>query len=314
MNSTNGIATGWRAAPVTRLVAVLLLIQLAVLLAVLPAVLPAFLVGCGRTTPDEAARQRVLQHNLAAPALLPAATLDSLLSAEADLPAADRIGLWARRFLAAGTSEYRFGLAEGGYAREGMLVDDAHHDCVSLLYRSSELARSRDHRDAILIALATRFAGASLDSLVDAQGRVDYDHPEHLDYSLDMIRSGLWGRDATAQLSGAMVDSVGSARYPAGGFSFVPTAALRPAELHEGDIAWLVLSTTDPSARALRDEHGLVIGHIGLIITSEGRSWLVHAARSDLPGWYSGGRIVKVPVEVYLERVERFGGLIVTRF
>ncbi len=42
--------------------------------------------------------------------------------------------------------------------------------------------------------------------------------------------------------------------------------------------------------------------------------WLVHAARSDLEGWYEGGTVVKVPLADYLARVDRFSGLIVTRF
>ena len=242
------------------------------------------------------------------------ATMDSLLAAESTLSASERVGLWARRFLDDDDSRYLFGLKPGGYVAEGLLVSDHAHDCVSLMYRATELARSGSSDAALRLALATRFAGAPLDSLIDDEGRVDYERPEHLDFSLDMIRSGHWGHDITASLSGAVPDAEGTARYPAGSFSFVPKTALVESELREGDIVWLVLDPEHEGARRLRDEYGLAIGHIGLIILEEGRPWLVHAASNSLEGCYEGGRVVKVALGEYLRRVERFAGVMVTRF
>lgn len=254
------------------------------------------------------------QRNLGETALFAAEAIDSILSAERTLATAERLGRWARRFLADPDSEYRFGLKDGGYVSEGLLVSDHRQDCVSLLYRSCELARARDHEDALRLALSTRFPGAPLDSLVDATGRVDYDRPEHLDYSLDMIRSGHWGADITPNLDGAAPDSAGSARYAPGSFLVVPESALDTRELREGDVLWFVLDPTHEGARRLRDEHGLVIGHIGLLIIENDTVRLVHAASSDLPGEYEGGRVVSVSLTAYLERVERFGAVMVTRF
>jgi len=242
------------------------------------------------------------------------ARMDSLLSLESALPVAERVGLWARRFAAAGNSRYLFGLAEGGYAKEGLLVEDRALDCVSLTYRVSELARAVDSEDALRIALATRFAGSEFDSIVDGEGRADYDRREHLDYSLDMIRSGHWGRDITLELSGRQQDGRGSSRYAADSFFFVPKRNLVESELREGDIAWLVLNPRNEAALRLRVEQGLVIGHIGIVIVKEGRPWLVHAASSPLEGHYEGGRVVEIPLAEYLARVNRFYGLIVTRF
>ncbi|MBM4118962.1 hypothetical protein FJ251_14745 [bacterium] len=247
-------------------------------------------------------------------ALFAPAAMDSILAAEQTLPTRARIGRWARRFLADPASEYRFGLKPGGYVAEGLLVSDHRQDCVSLLYRCCELARARDHEDALRIALATRFAGAPLDSLTDAEGRVDYDRPEHLDYSLDMVRSGHWGADVTASLSGARPDPVGSSRYPAGSFLAVPEAALVADELNEGDIVWFVTDPTHPGARKQREELGIVIGHIGIVVVEKGERRLIHAASSALPGEYTGGRIESVPLSTYLARVERYGSGIVTRF
>ncbi|MEZ4396211.1 MAG: hypothetical protein R3C71_04845 [Candidatus Krumholzibacteriia bacterium] len=247
-------------------------------------------------------------------ALQAAAGTDSLLALEQGLPTGERIGRWARRFLADPASEYRFGLKEGGYVAEGLLVSDHRQDCVSLLYRCTELARASDADDALRVALATRFAGAPLDSLVDSAGRVNYDRPEHLDYSLDMVRSGHWGVDITSTLTGAAADSVGSSRYPAGSFEEVPEAALQVKELREGDIVWFVLDPAHPAARKLREDHGLVIGHIGIVVVEGEERRLIHAASSPLPGEYAGGRVVWVPLATYLARVERYGAVIVTRF
>jgi len=277
-------------------------------------VVPALLVaGCAAPPAGKAALARALAAN-AAHQLHAPAVMDSLLAAERGLSTARRVGLWARRFLADPDSEYRFGLAPGGYAAEGLLAGDHRPDCVSLLYRATELARAADHRDALRLALATRFAGAAADSAVDAAGRVDYDRPEHLDYSLDMIRAGHWGQDVTATLSGARPDSAGSARYAPGSFQYIPAGVLDPRQLREGDVVWLVLNPAHAAARRLREEHGLVIGHIGLIIEEKGRILLVHAASSGLEGVYEGGRVVSVPLDLYLERVDRFAGVVVTRF
>jgi hypothetical protein len=150
--------------------------------------------------------------------------------------------------------------------------------------------------------------------VVDAAGRVDYDRPEHLDFSLDMIRSGHWGRDVTPQLTGAVPDSAGTSRYPAGSFLTVPGQELVESELREGDVAWLVLDPTHEAAGRLRREYGLAIGHIGIVVLEDGRPWLVHAASSDLDGWYEGGTVVTVPLKVYLERVERYSAVMITRF
>ena len=207
-----------------------------------------------------------------------------------------------------------FGPNADGYVAERDLVRDHRQDCVSLLYRCTELARARDHRDAIAVALATRFAGADPDSVVDAEGRVDYDNPAHLDYSLDMIRSGHWGTDVTMRVGTAEPDTVGTSRYPARSFSYVPKAKLDPAALREGDMCWFVLDPGVASARKLRDTYGLVIGHVGLVIVEDGQPWLVHAAVSGLSGWYEGGTVVKVPLTEYLGRVERFTGVMITRF
>ncbi|MEZ4386257.1 MAG: endonuclease/exonuclease/phosphatase family protein [Candidatus Krumholzibacteriia bacterium] len=260
------------------------------------------------------ALQRVAAFNLAVADVFAASVVDSLLAAERDLPVATRVSRWAWRLAAAGGTTYRFGLAAGGYADAGRLLPGREYDCISLIYRVSELARARDGREALAIALATRFAGAPADSVVDAEGRVRYDHPSHLDYSVDMIRSGHWGDDVTDRLAGARPDPQGTARYAAGTVAVVPADSLRTDELRDGDLVWFVLSASDPPAAALRRDHGLWVGHAGVVVVRDGMVWLVHAASRPLPGWYDAPGVVRVPLAVYLARVERYDGLMVTRF
>jgi len=148
------------------------------------------------------ARAAVAQRAAGGSRLMNPAVEDSVLAAEFDRPTAAKVGLWARRFAAAPAVEYLFGPKPGGYVAEGDVVSDRRQDCVSLLYRVGELARARSARDAVSWALRTRLAGADINTASDGKGRLDYDDPAHLDFSLDMIRTGLWGRDVTASLAG----------------------------------------------------------------------------------------------------------------
>ncbi len=241
---------------------------------------------------------------------------------EPGLSTGQRVGYWARCFLDQGSSAYCFGLADEGYVKRGLLVADGAMDCVSFVYRCTELARAGSDSAALWQALQTRFAGADLALLVDAAGRVDYDSPRHLDFSVDMVRSGLWGRDITGTLTGAVQDEETTLRSAplnpqeqaaAGVFTYVPSGALQPGQLQEGDIAWLVLNPEHPGARTLRKEYGLVIGHLGVIVRRGEDALLVHAAASPLPGAYEKSGVVSVPLAEYLRRVDKFAGVMVTR-
>ena len=276
--------------------------------------LAVLMLAVGLNAAAPGALDRAVDLNLGVPDLASPAVLDSLLAAERDLPTAARAGRWARRYLIWGEATYTFGLADSGYAARGLLVPGSRHDCISLLYRTTELARAADARHAVELALSLRFAGADPDSVVAPDGRVDYDRPEHLDFSVDMIRSGRWGRDVTADLTGAVPDREGSDRYAPGTVTYVPTSALAADQLREGDLVWLVLDPANDRARELRERYGLIVGHVGMVIVEDGAPWLVHAASKTLPGWYDQPGVVKVPLCEYLARVERYRGVIVTRF
>jgi hypothetical protein len=56
------------------------------------------------------------------------------------------------------------------------------------------------------------------------------------------------------------------------------------------------------------------VGHAGIVVTRESEPWLVHAASRPLPGWYDAPGVVAVPLVTYLQRVDRYDAVMVTRF
>jgi len=254
-----------------------------------------------------------MQRNLQRAVSFPEALLDSCVSAWRSQPLGERVARWAAFFLERQQTQYLFGLKPGGYVAESLLVQDFRQDCVLFSYRCSELARAASARDALLWALATRFATAALDSVVSSTGGVNYDHRAHLDYSLDIVRSGHWGRDVTCDVGLAVNDSVGTSRYPAGSFAYIPTAQLRLERLADGDLLYFVFDEKNPRGKKMRQEYGLVIGHQGIVQRLGNTVTVIHAAQSDLSGEYRGNRIVRVPLATYLRRVDSFKGIIVTR-
>lgn len=257
--------------------------------------------------------ERLVARNMTASVSFPESVLATNIEAWRALPVGERIARWAELYLERDETSYLFGLKEGGYVAESLLVQDYKQDCVLFSYRCSELAQAASPRDAVLRALETRFAGAVGGAVVAPTGGVDYDAEAHLDYSLDIVRSGFWGRDVTVDIGVAQVDSVGTSRYPAGSFSYIPTGGLRLERFEDGDLLYFVFDESNTRGRKMRAEYGLVIGHQGIARRRGADVDVIHAAISDLAGEYSGNRVVRVPLRTYLERVESFKGVIVTR-
>ena len=262
---------------------------------------------------DSVRLERLVARNLGTPASLPESLIAVNMAAWRELPIGERIARWAELFLQRNETSYLFGLKEGGYVAESLLVQDYKQDCVLFSYRCSELARAASPRDAVLRALDTRFAGGRASRVVTASGAVDYNDDAHLDYSLDIIRSGIWGRDVTEEIGVAVRDSVGTNRYPAGSFSYIPTRSLRLERFADGDLLYFVFDESHPRGKKMRQEYGLVIGHQGIARRRDRDVDVIHAAISDLAGEYDGNRVVRIPLRTYLERVESFKGVIVTR-
>lgn len=256
--------------------------------------------------------ERMVQFNLDNGHVLPSVLIDAQMREVADLSLGERIGAWADLFYQRGDANYRFGLSDGGYVEEGRLVNDFSTDCILFLYRTTELGRTTSAREAVDFAYGTRFAGASLEGAVRADGRVNYDDPVHLDYSIDMIRSGIWGQEITEQIGETERDLTGTSRYPAGTIKYVPKAKLAYDALKSGDLVYFVTDEKTKKGASVR-EHGAVIGHVGVIKVEDGQPYLIHPASAALAGVYEGGKLVKVLLKTYLERVESFKGVAATR-
>jgi hypothetical protein len=255
---------------------------------------------------------RMLARNLAPAVSLPTPLIEQHMQEWRDRPVGARIALWADLFRARGDATYRFGLLEGGYVADGLLVQDFKPDCVLFFYRCTDLARSSPAPQAILRALESRFGGAT-PAPVDSLGRVDYDNAAHIDFSLDIVRSGRWGRDVTREVGVAIADAAGTSRYPAGSFEYIPSAQLREHNLRDGDHLFFVLDEASQRGRKLRTEYGLVVGHQGIAHIVGDEVYVIHAASKDLPGVYTGNQVVRVLLRTYLERVDSHKGLLVTR-
>lgn len=278
-------------------------------------VLSAMIAPISRSDDSEALLARfetMVRFNLDNREVVPSARLDSLANAWSGMPLGDRVAAWARWFLARGDARYLYGRDPGGYVTEGRLCQDFATDCVLFMYRTTELARSSSAREAVQFAFGTRFYGASVDRAVRSDGRVDYDDPAHLDFSEEMILSGVWGADVTAECGAALRDTVGSSRVPPDTLRFLPTAAIDETKLKSGDIAWFIGDETAPGAADKRRE-GTMIHHLGIIARDGDRVVLIHPALHPLPGIYEHAGVVEVPLATYLSRVSRFKGILVTR-
>lgn len=258
------------------------------------------------------ALDRLLARNQDAACSLPSAEIRQHMEAWREFPVGKRIALWASLFQKRGDTTYLFGLKKEGYVAEGLLVQDFKPDCVLFFYRCTDLARAETPREAVLQGLESRFQGAAA-SPVDANGRVDYENSAHLDYSMDIVRSGVWGRDVTGEVGMAVTDSIGTSRYPAHSFEYIPSSQLRMDRLLDGDHLFFVLNEASDRGQRMRQKYGLVVGHQGIVMREDDQVYLIHAASKDLPGVYEGNQVVKVLLRTYLDRIESHKGVLITR-
>jgi len=256
--------------------------------------------------------EKMIRFNVDGPHARPAAEIDSLMARFAPLPVGERIAAWADYFWHSGDATYLCGLDPQGYVKQGRLVDDDQTDCILFFYRTTELGRSSSALEAVQFAFGTRFYGASLEDVVKPDGRVDYETPVHLDYALDILRSGYWGTEITGTLGETVADEAGTSRYPAGTVRYVPKAKVVLDRLQTGDILFLVTDENHAAGKSVRAA-GDLIGHLGIIKVESGTPFLIHAAAKGIEGVYPGGKVEKVPVATYLDRVETFKGVMATR-
>lgn len=216
-----------------------------------------------------------------------------------------KIAYWAESFV--GTPYDTDPL--GKYVREARIVADDAVDCMYLTFRSVELAMSNVPEDAVENALNLRFSSKGK----IAGGRVS-NYDDRFEYGEDMIDSGKWGREITANLGKTLLIEGSSERnevliIPRDEFAMVAkmSAVEQRSPLKDGDIIFFI---KEPSNRVV----GEIVGHIGIISIKAGVPYLIHASgRKDTPGSKGSGIVKSVILREYLENM-KFIGARVTRF
>jgi hypothetical protein len=211
-------------------------------------------------------------------------------------PTGERIAYWAERFM--GIPYDRD--PQGIYVTKAVIVADEEVDCMYLTFRAVELSLSRTPEEAIQIALDKRFhhRGVLQDGKV-----VNYE--DRFQYGEDMIQSGKWGKEVTAEI-GRTARIQGSRGYDF--YEVLPPheIARKKGRLRSGDILFFFKA---PEKRMV--EEG--VGHIGIVKVerkdSEKAIFLIHAGGTKS----SGGTVRKVLLMDYLS-VMPFVGVKVSRF
>ena len=214
-------------------------------------------------------------------------------------PIGEKIVFWAERFI--GTPYDMDPLGE--YVSKATIVADERVDCMYLTFRVAELALSRTPEEAIQIALEKRFHSKG----VLKNGRVvNYD--DRFEYGEDMIESGKWGREVTAEI-GKVTKIMGSR-----GKDFVDVLSSQALltglkNLKSGDI---IFFATKPEKRKV----GEIIGHMGFIKVGKRTDdpktrdvYLIHASGTKR----KGGEVKEVLLKDYLSKMG-FTGVKITRF
>ncbi len=103
----------------------------------------------------------------------------------------ERIAYWAEKFVGTPYDED----PQGIYVTRKAIVADDRVDCMYLVFRSVELALSSSPVEATQIALEKRFHTQG----IIINGRV-INYEDRFAYGEDMIFSGKWGKEITAQI------------------------------------------------------------------------------------------------------------------
>jgi hypothetical protein len=215
------------------------------------------------------------------------------------LPLGKRIAYWAGRFVGTPYDTDPLGL----YVRTNRIVADEKVDCMYHTFRSVELAQSGTPGEAVDRALDLRFIsrGKLAAGLV-----TNYD--ERFEYGEDMVTSGKWGKNITAEL-GAAKTIPGSRGKDA--VDILPKDALLSRalqkKLEDGDIVYWV---KDPKKRVV----GEIVAHLSIVHVKSGTPYLIHASGSKNQWSTPNGGVVKeVPFAEYVKNT-KFIGAFVTRF
>lgn len=214
-------------------------------------------------------------------------------------PLGERIAFWAEKFV--GTPYDPDPLGE--YVTRKAIVADERVDCMYLAFRSLELALGRTAGESLIIALDKRFFGKG--RLSD---NIVLNYEERFQYGEDMIDSGKWGREVTADMGPVSYIKGSRGRQAVGMVSrrdlLTRLMASDPGNvlLRSGDFVFFIKS---PEKRVA----GEIVGHIGIIKREGNATYLIHAGGKKK----GGGSVRKVSFNDYLSTMP-FAGIRVTRF
>ncbi len=229
-------------------------------------------------------------------------TADEILLAQArvaGLPLGKRIVYWAGRFIGTPYDTDPLGL----YVRTKRVIADESVDCMYLTFRAVELAQSETPGQAVEKALSLRFItqGKLADGLVA-------NYEDRFQYGEDMVFSGKWGKNITAELGTTekIKGSRGRDEVEILPKKVLATRALQSG-LRDGDIIYWVI---DPAKRTV----GEIVGHLSIVHVKSGKVYIIHAAGSkNRWGTPNGGKVREVPFADYVRKM-RFIGAFATRF
>jgi cell wall-associated NlpC family hydrolase len=229
-------------------------------------------------------------------------TADEIMVSQARvaaLPLNKRIAYWAARFINTPYDPDPLGL----YVRTKRIVADEKVDCMYHTFRSVELAMTQTPGEAITKALDLRFRtqGRLADGIVQ-----NYD--ERFDYGEDMVFSGKWGGNITAELGPA--EKIPGSRGKDEVEILLKKTLMTKAvwsKLQDGDIIYWV---KDPKKRVVEE----IVAHLSTVRIKDGKPYVIHAAGDKArPGRPGGGKVKEVPFSDYVGNM-RFIGAFVTRF
>lgn len=229
----------------------------------------------------------------------PLSNIKSFQALLRERPLGERIAFWAEAFIGRPYDTDPL----GEYVRKGIIVADERVDCMYHTFRSVELAISSSPEEAVREALKMRFFTKG----IIEEGRViNYD--DRYQYGEDMIDSGKWGKEITAEL-GRIIEIRGSRGKN--------KVLILPREdslkrdvlqkLRDGDIIYFI---KDPDRRAV----GEIVGHIGIVKIKNNMPYLVHASGVKRNNKIrEGGYVKEILLSDYLKDM-KFIGIRVTRF
>lgn len=211
-------------------------------------------------------------------------------------PIGERIAFWSEQFV--GTPYDPDPL--GTYVTRRVIVADDRVDCMYHVFRSLELAMSQTPEEAIRIALDKRFMDRGI-----LESGIVLNYDDRFQYGEDMLDSGKWGREITAEVGPvtsikgsrgrAKVDIISKKNI----IEYFNKSSQPP--LVDGDFVFFIKL---PERRVANE----IVGHIGIIKREGNGIYLIHAAGRK----NNGGRVRKVLFINYVSTMP-FAGVRVSR-